>query len=78
MAAISALVPYSAPDRVLPTPLSTIAPALFCLRPSLGSYLFHPWSRASMQSSRGEKAPKACLSAHYLSFSSVSMAVVEG
>jgi hypothetical protein len=27
------------------TSFSTIAPALFYLRPSVGSYLLHPWSR---------------------------------
>jgi len=32
-----------------PALLSTIAPALFYLRPSLGSYLLHPCSRSAWQ-----------------------------
>ncbi len=32
--------------QLLPALLSTIAPALFYLRPSMGSYLLHPCSRA--------------------------------
>src|SRR4030065_100537 len=45
------------PRRMFPTPLSTIAPAFFYLRPSMGSYLLHPWSRATMQSSKARITP---------------------
>jgi len=67
----SQLLGSSITSATAPALLSTIAPALFYLHPSMGSYLLHPCSRTALQwgHSKGARySPKGAYSRYVTNF----------